>query len=86
MNRSPARKSSTSVGRIGERVVNGTERPMTVRMRSGRHSVVFHATGAPQSWPAITAVGLERVEETDDVTDEVQLRVSVDRFGASVCP
>ena len=61
---------------------NGTESPITARMRSGRQSAVFQATGAPQSCPAITAVAsVERVEQADDVADEMQLRVLVDRLG-----
>src|ERR1043165_7570135 len=45
------------VGRTGRRGQNGTLSPITARKRSGRRRAACQATGAPQSWPATTAVG-----------------------------
>ena len=43
------------VGATGVRGVQGTLSPATARKRSGRRRAAFHATGAPQSCPTITA-------------------------------
>src|SRR5260221_8076649 len=48
------------VGRTDTRGRNGTLRPITARNRSGLRSAECHATGAPQSWPTITAVSAPR--------------------------
>ena len=61
---------------------NGTLIPTTPRTRSGRSSAVFHATGAPQSWP--TTHGLRRAQgadERDDVAHQVEHRVVGDVVG-----
>ena len=48
----------------------------------------FHATGAPQSCPTMTALFLAQgAHEADDIADQVELRISVEvggRVGASV--
>jgi hypothetical protein len=46
-----------SVRRLG---VHGTLKPITPRKRSGRRSAAYHATGAPQSCPTITAVSVPK--------------------------
>ena len=56
MNVSPYARASASVGRVPPRGVYGTLSAATARNRSGRRSAAFHATGAPQSCPTITAV------------------------------
>ena len=67
-----------AIGAIGARSENGTDNPATARKMSGRHSAAFHATGAPQSWPTITACrSPKRGNESNDVADEVKLRVGV---------
>lgn len=56
---------------------------MTARKRSGRSSAACHATGAPQSCPAMTdGLHAERSDETDHVAHEVEQRVLLDRVAA----
>jgi hypothetical protein len=40
---------------------------------------VFQANGAPQSWPTTTAALAQGVEQTDDVTGEVEVGIGLDR-------
>src|SRR5215472_6566894 len=69
----------TVVGRTLPRGRYGTLKPITPRNRSGRSSAASQATGAPQSWPAMTArLGAEGVEQPHHVTGQMQQGILVD--------
>ena len=76
-----------SVGRIGVRGKYGTLSSAIARKMSGRNSAEFHATGAPQSWPTITADSTPRLL-TSPTISPTRFKMLYDSIGsgASVCP
>ena len=64
------------------RARNGTLRPMTARKRSGRSCAACHATGAPQSWPTMTALSAPSASTGPACRRPCGERVLVDRLGA----
>src|SRR5580700_3733151 len=75
------------VGRTADRGLNGTLKPITPRKRSGRKSAEYHATGAPQSCPTITAVSVPKaIEQADHVANSMEQRVPIEWFWAIGLP